>query len=109
MRSQAGSRQSAAIRARPCRSMPRRYLEAATAAAGEHGKDGKTVSGPSPPLTESAAQKVSGDDDALDLRGSLVDLEELGVAHQLLDRVLLRVAVAAEDLHRVGGDPHGGV
>jgi hypothetical protein len=40
---------------------------------------------------------------ALDLRRALVDLEELGVAHQLLDRVLLRVAVAAEDLDRVGG------
>src|SRR5438874_2272907 len=42
-----------------------------------------------------------GDHEALDLRGALVDLEELRVAHQLLDRVLLRVAVAAEHLHRV--------
>src|SRR5829696_4596734 len=42
----------------------------------------------------------------LDLRGALVDLEELGVAHELLDRVLLDVAVAAEDLDRVGGDLH---
>src|SRR5947209_18526432 len=37
----------------------------------------------------------------LDLRGAFVDLEDLRVAHQLLDGVLARVAVAAEDLHRV--------
>src|SRR5215210_1138372 len=46
------------------------------------------------------------DDEPLDLRGPLVDLEQLGVAHELLDRVLLHVAVAAEDLHRVGRDLH---
>ena len=34
-------------------------------------------------------------------RGAFVDLEDLRVAHQLLDGVLLHVAVAAEDLHRV--------
>src|SRR5258707_7025577 len=42
----------------------------------------------------------------LDLRSPLVDLEELRVAHQLLDRILLHVAVAAEDLDGVGGDFH---
>src|SRR5579872_3950562 len=42
-----------------------------------------------------------GDHEPLDLRGALVDLEELRVAHELLDRVLLDVAVTAEDLHRV--------
>ena len=46
------------------------------------------------------------DHEALDLRRALVDLEELRVAHQLLDRVLLHVAVAAEDLHGVGRDLH---
>src|SRR5438094_5306228 len=49
------------------------------------------------------------DHEPLDLRGALVDLEQLRVAHELLDRVLLDVAVAAEDLHRVGRDLHGGV
>src|SRR5262245_27722320 len=57
----------------------------------------------------SAAEDVARDDDALDLRGALVDLQELGVAHELLDRVLLGVAVAAEDLDGVGRGVHGGV
>src|ERR687895_746788 len=52
---------------------------------------------------------LTGDDQALDLRGALVDLEQLGVAHELLDRVLLDVAVAAEHLDRVGRDLHGRV
>src|SRR5215470_15690691 len=55
------------------------------------------------------AEEVPRDHDALDLRRPLVDLEQLRVAHQLLDRVLLRVAVAAEDLDGVGGRPHRGV
>src|SRR5947207_4293725 len=49
------------------------------------------------------------DHEPLDLGGALVDLEQLRVAHQLLDRVLLDVAVAAEDLDRVGRDLHRGV
>src|SRR4029453_3068448 len=47
-----------------------------------------------------------GDHEPLDLRGPLVDLEQLRAAHQLLDGVLLHVAVAAEDLHRVGRHLH---
>src|SRR5215207_8750292 len=39
------------------------------------------------------------DHEPLDLRSAFVDLEQLRVAHQLLDRILLDVAVAAEDLH----------
>src|SRR5438046_204900 len=50
-----------------------------------------------------------GDHQPLDLRGALVDLEQLRVAHQLLDRVLLHVAVAAEDLNGVGRDLHRSV
>src|SRR5205814_3528557 len=44
---------------------------------------------------------LSRDHEPLDLRGPLVDLEQLRVAHQLLDGVLLDVAVTAEHLHRV--------
>src|SRR5215831_6011384 len=58
-----------------------------------------------PPLLE----QLAGDDDALDLVRALVDLHDLGVAHEALDRELPRVADAAKDLHRVSGDPHGGV
>src|SRR6266850_1929022 len=55
------------------------------------------------------AQELLGDDHPLDLVRALVDLGDLGVAHEALHRKLLRVAVAAEDLHRVGGRLHGGV
>src|SRR6266567_3869446 len=44
--------------------------------------------------------------EALNLTGPFVNLKQLRVAHQLLDRVLLDVPVAAEDLHRVGRDLH---
>src|SRR6266571_510786 len=46
------------------------------------------------------------DHEPLDLRGALVDLVQLRVPHQLLDRVLLHVAVTAEDLDGIGGDLH---
>src|SRR5215211_6733832 len=51
-------------------------------------------------------EDLARDDQPLDLRGALVDLEELRVTHELLDRVLLDVAVAAEDLDRVRGHLH---
>ena len=47
--------------------------------------------------------RLSADHFALDLVGAFVDLRDLGVAHHLLDRIFLHVAVAAEDLHGVGG------
>src|SRR5690606_16968861 len=34
-------------------------------------------------------QRLAGDDQALDLRGALVELHDLRVTHELLDRVLL--------------------
>src|SRR5450432_1562740 len=57
----------------------------------------------------SATQDVARDHNPLDLRGALVDLQQLGIAHQLLDRILLGVAVAAEDLDRVRRATHRGV
>src|SRR6476620_204180 len=57
----------------------------------------------------SAAQQLTGDDQALDLVGALEDLGHLGLAHVALDREVLRVTVATEDLDRIGGDPHRGV
>src|SRR5438034_2761044 len=47
----------------------------------------------------------AGDDEPLDLARALVDLRDLRVAVVALDRELLRVAVAAEDLDRLGGLP----
>ena len=43
-------------------------------------------------------QNVTGDNEALDLAGALVDLVDLSIAHELLHGVLAVVTVAAEDL-----------
>src|SRR5919106_2934480 len=48
-------------------------------------------------------QDLPRDHDPLDLARALVDLGDLRVAVVPLDRELLRVAVAAEDLDRLGG------
>src|SRR5215211_3926192 len=60
-------------------------------------------------LVAGGHEDLAGDDQALDMRGALVDLEQLGVAHELLDRILLDVAVTAEDLDGVRRDLHGRV
>ena len=57
-------------------------------------------------LVLAAEEDLLRDHEPLDLRGALVDLEQLRVAHELLDRVLLDVAVAAEHLDGVGRDLH---
>src|SRR3954451_13549716 len=49
------------------------------------------------------------DDEALDLAGALEDRVDLGVAVPALDRVLAGVAVAAEDLDGLLGDPDRGL
>src|SRR6266545_1279665 len=54
-----------------------------------------------------APQDLAGDDDPLDLAGPLADLADLGIAHHPLDRIVGGVAIAAEDLHRLGGGAHG--
>src|SRR5262249_53534330 len=54
-------------------------------------------------------EHVTGDHQALDLARAFVDLEDLRVAHELFDRILLGVAVAAEDLDGVGRDGHRAV
>src|SRR6266851_6547151 len=43
---------------------------------------------------------------AMDLVGAFPDLGDLGVAQQPLDPVILDVAIAAMELHRLGGDAH---
>src|SRR5690606_4349554 len=44
------------------------------------------------------------DDDAHDLVGTLQDLVDAKVAHQLLDAVVVQIAVAAEELQGVVGN-----
>src|SRR5688572_5105252 len=62
------------------------------------------------PLRHAGSLKeLAGDDEALDLLRALVELRDLRVAHHALDRVLGDIAVSAQHLDRVGGDPHGGV
>src|SRR5664280_255452 len=51
-------------------------------------------------------EDLLGDDEPLDLARPFIDLVDLRVAHQLLDRVFLRVTVPAEDLDGVGRDAH---
>ena len=46
---------------------------------------------------------LSADDEFLNLVSSLVDLEDFGIPHQFLDRVVLVVAISAEHLDRVAG------
>src|SRR5438105_14313674 len=46
------------------------------------------------------------DNNSLDLRRSLSDLADLGVPHHALDRIVLRVAVAAVYLDRLDGGAH---
>src|SRR5689334_6202450 len=81
--------------------------QAAAAAAKAAAAAAKAAAAASAPIADLAcAKQVSGDDDALDLRRALVDLQQLGVTHQLFDRKLLGVAIAAEDLNGVCGHPH---
>src|SRR5215213_3957142 len=70
-----------------------------------HSRPGRVAGSSGGALPEEAA----GDDHALDLVGALVDLGDLGVAHHALDREVLGVAGAAEELDGVGGDLHGDV
>src|SRR6478752_9649497 len=51
----------------------------------------------------------AGDHEALDLVRALVDLRDLGVAEEALDRVLLDVPVAAQHLDGLDGDRHSRV
>src|SRR4029079_17701539 len=58
-------------------------------------------------LLDAHAADRPGDDQLLDLAGALENRMDLGIAVPTLDRVLARVAVAAQDLDRILGDAHG--
>src|SRR5690242_2463934 len=53
--------------------------------------------------------QLSRDDDALDLGRAFVNLRHLRIPEQSLDGEILDVAVPAEDLDGLCGDPHGGL
>ena len=55
---------------------------------------------PSPSRRRAGPRILPGDDQALDLARPLADLGQLRVAHEALDRIVGRVAVAAVDLDR---------
>ena len=57
----------------------------------------------------SEVEQIAGDDDSLDLAGSLDDLDLLGVAHEALEGVVFHVARPPEDLDAVDGGLHGHV
>src|SRR3954453_7393664 len=77
--------------------------QSATAAANAIRRAGGT------PPTVALAPHRAGDHDPLDLVRALVDLGDLRVAHHPLHWVLVDVAVAAEDLHRLDRHGHRGV
>ena len=52
---------------------------------------------------------MAADDKSLDLVGALEDLGDLGLPEPAFGREILRVSGAAEDLHRIGRHPHGGI
>ena len=56
-----------------------------------------------------AGGQAAADDQPLDLVGAFEDLGDLGFTHEAFDAEVAGVAVAAEHLHRIGGDLHGGV
>src|SRR3954470_22170333 len=62
-----------------------------------------------PTARHPSAEQLPGHDHALDLVRPLVDLRDLGVPHHALDRVVPGVAGAAEQLHGIRRDLHGGV
>src|SRR5207302_5163303 len=53
-----------------------------------------------------STQERPGDDHALNLVRALVDLRDLGVSHHPLHRVVRDVAVSAQQLYAISGDPH---
>ena len=54
-------------------------------------------------------QQMTGDDEALDLVGALVDLHELGITHIFFEGQVLHITVTAEDLYRISGHTHGDI
>src|SRR6185312_13910115 len=60
-------------------------------------------------LDAAGKERLTRDHEPLDLGGALVQLEDLGVTHQLFARLLLDEAVAAVDLDGVRRDLHRGV
>ena len=59
------------------------------------------------PRSNTSGAQSAGDDHLLDLVGALADRQDLRVAVEPADRVLLDVAVAAVDLNRLLGGADG--
>ena len=88
-RSDPGARSPASGDPAPQRAI-RRSPSPTPAASTQRARSNAAPKGKDRPLPEGglALEELAGDHEALDLVGALVDLHELGVAHQLLDRVL---------------------
>ena len=78
----------------------RRRLGVTGVSRGEVTGAGTSADGIPAILSALGQTEVATDDHPLDLAGALADLEDLGVAVEPGDRVLLHEAVAAEDLRR---------
>src|SRR6056297_3230253 len=55
-----------------------------------------------------STEQLAADQHAADLAGARADLVELGIAQQPPGGIFVDVTVAAEDLHRLQGERHGG-
>src|SRR4051794_24145418 len=84
-------------------SSPQRSLQWRRASAIGSIRSGLVVIAPATLFAGGLAQQGAGDDEALDLRRSLVDLGDLRVAVVALGRQVARIAVAAEHLDRLAG------
>merc|ERR1712196_503504 len=64
--------------------------------------EGGQVAGPwSRRKTTTTRENFARNNEALDLRGTLVNLVDFGISHQLLDWILCVETVASEHLHRI--------
>src|SRR5688500_19035253 len=56
--------------------------------------------------TSGVSVQSARDHDSLDLRRALINLGDFRIAHKALHRIILDVAISAEDLHRLRRHPH---
>src|SRR6266852_8937085 len=66
----------------------------------------RSLSAPCLTSMVSSFEQLARDHQPLDLIGSLVDLNQLCISHELFHRELLNVPISAIDLDRVGGHSH---
>ena len=54
-------------------------------------------------------EQIGSHDSTLNLVGSLINLQDLGIAHHLLYRIFFHIAISTQDLNGISGHFHGNV